>query len=331
MATRVVFRDKGVVGFESFEPEADLPSGSARVQAAVSLISTGTEGICLHRLFDPGTHWDQWVKYPHYPGYSMIGTVAELGPEVTGLEVGTRVAGRLNHKSETIAKASALVPVPDGVTDVEASWFALAKIGHQGFRASEQRLGDDVLVVGAGPIGQMALRWALAAGARRAVTLDPVPFRLDLADRGGATATICGTVDEAEDGVRQAFDGGLPNIVIDTTGHAAVFAGCLPLTADYGRVVILGDTGRPNEQRLTLDVIRRGLHIVGAHDMHEDARWNGGSVTRLFFDLVRRGRFPLDGLSTHAFAPSQAPEAYDLLTTKRNETMGVRFDWSLDR
>jgi threonine dehydrogenase-like Zn-dependent dehydrogenase len=97
--------------------------------------------------------------------------------------------------------------------------------------------------------------------------------------------------------------------------------------ADRGRLVILGDTGTPSEQRLTLDVIRRGIHIVGAHDSHDDGRWNLSTITDLFFDLVRRGRFSLAGLNTHAFLPEQCVEAYALVTERRAETMGVRFVW----
>jgi NADPH:quinone reductase-like Zn-dependent oxidoreductase len=55
------------------------------VEAARSLVSTGTEMICLQRNFAPSTHWDNWVKYPFYPGYSMAGRVVEAGEGVQGL------------------------------------------------------------------------------------------------------------------------------------------------------------------------------------------------------------------------------------------------------
>lgn len=326
MPNRVVFRDKGVVDFEVFE-SLPMVEGCVRVESTVSLISTGTEGICLHRLFEPGSHWDGWVKYPFYPGYSIVGQVTEVGPGAEKFSVGQRVVAKVPHASEVVAPTKWVVGIPDDVSDIDASWFALAKIGFQGWKASEQMLGDDVLIVGAGPIGQMAVRWAVAAGARRAVVMDTVPFRLDLAEAGGATATLCVSVFEAREAVLDAFGGRLPKIVVDTTGFAAVFAACLPLVQDFGRLVILGDTGKPTEQHLTLDVIRRGLRIVGAHDMHDTDRWHLETIDELFFDLLRRKRFNVEGLSTHAFAAADAARAYELLTTHRNETMGVRFEW----
>jgi hypothetical protein len=53
--------------------------GEVLIRAKKTLISTGTEGICLSRLFEAGSHWDRWVKYPFYPGYSMVGQVAAVG------------------------------------------------------------------------------------------------------------------------------------------------------------------------------------------------------------------------------------------------------------
>lgn len=327
MAKRIVFLDKGVVAFHDYEPGEVVPAGHVRVRATTSLISTGTEGICLHRLFEPGTHWDQWVKYPFGPGYSLVGVITEVGPEVEGFSVGQRVVARIQHRSESIAPVDVVYPIPDAISDADASWFALAKIAFMGWKASEIKLGDDVLIVGAGPIGQVALRWMATAGARRVVVIDPVPMRLEVAKRGGATRVIGLPVAEAGEAVRAALDGRLPQIVVDTTGHAPVFAAALPLVADRGRFVILGDTGTPSEQRLTPDVIRRGLHIVGAHDSHDDARWNLKPITELFFSLVASGRFSLDGLNTHTFPAAECAEAYDLLTERRAETLGVRFIW----
>jgi 2-desacetyl-2-hydroxyethyl bacteriochlorophyllide A dehydrogenase len=327
MAKRIVFLDKGVVAFHDYEPGAVVPASHVRVRATTSLISTGTEGICLHRLFEPDTHWDHWVKYPFGPGYSLVGVISEVGPEADGFAVGQRVVARIQHRSESIAPVEVVYPIPDSISDADAAWFALVKIAFMGWKASEVKLGDDVLIVGAGPIGQCALRWILAAGARRVVVIDPVPMRLEVARKGGATDTIGLPVAESEEALREALGGRLPQIVVDTTGHAAVFAAALPLVADRGRFVILGDTGTPSDQRLTSDVIRRGLHVVGAHDAHDDARWHLKSITELFFSLVATGRFSLDGLNTHTFPAEACAEAYDLLTERRAETMGVRFIW----
>lgn len=315
--------------------ELDLPvpaPGQVRVRTLCSLISTGTETICYARKFDPGTHWDMWVQYPFSPGYSTVGLVEALGDGVDGLQVGDRVVARTPHASHHNIAAAEVAKVTVPLPDEEVAWFALAKIAFVGVYAANLNLGARVVVVGAGPIGQMATRWCAAAGASDIVVVDFVEGRLLLAQAGGATATVKGGVGEHRDQIMAALGGNQPEVVIDSTGNAAAFADALRLVANFGKVVILGDTGAPATQTLTSDVITRGIHIVGAHDLHTRAntqRWdNDREIFRLYFRLVGTGRFPVGGMVTHRFRPQQAQEAYDFATDHREDSMGILFDWA---
>jgi 2-desacetyl-2-hydroxyethyl bacteriochlorophyllide A dehydrogenase len=326
-ARRVVFTGKQQASLETFSLPAPGPD-EVRVRVELSLMSTGTENIVFNRLFDPGTHWDQWVKYPFYPGYSAVGTVEEVGANVTGLKPGTRVAVRCGHQSHTNFPPERCHPIPASLPWEEAAWFALAKITFHGVLAADLRLGDRVLVIGAGPIGQMAVRWARAAGAQPIVVVDPVEGRLELARGGGATKTLSLPIAGAHDAILAAGGGKLPRVVIDSTGNAQVFAAALGCAEDYGTVVILGDTGSPANQFLSSDVIRRGLKIVGAHDGHNSERWNNQTITDLFFALASDGRFSAQGLTSHRFKPEDCAEAYATANRERAKTMGIVFQWA---
>jgi 2-desacetyl-2-hydroxyethyl bacteriochlorophyllide A dehydrogenase len=327
MPTRIVFTGKQQVQLEAFEPRS-LDAGRVRVRALYTLMSTGTENIVFNRLFDPGTHWDKWVQYPFEPGYCFVGVVEATGKSVTEFQPGQVVFGRLGHASHHVVPTERLFPVPYGIEPQQATWAGLAKIAAMGARAAAFSLGDSVLIIGAGPVGQMAVRWANAAGVERLIVVDPVQARLELAHRGGATALIAQPIGEAEQAVRAANGDDLPPCVVDSTGHAAVFSWALKLAARKGRVVLLGDTGMPDEQHLTADVITRGLTIIGAHDTHDDASWNAARIYRLFFQLLRTNRFELSGLNTHFFAPQACAQAYSVANTRRAETMGILFDWT---
>jgi len=324
---RVVFTGCRQVDLEEFTVE---PPGESEVlvRAATTLMSTGTENIVFNRLFDPGTHWDNWVKYPFYPGYCGVGIVEAAGAKVTEFAPGDRVAGRFSHRSHAVMPAEELVRIPEAISFPDAVWFALAKIAFHGARAADYRLGDSVLIIGAGPIGQMSTRWAAAAGAQSILVLDPVEQRLGLARAGGATAAIALPVSEARPAILEANQGRLPRVVIDSTGHAGVFAAALGLAEQYGTVVVLGDTGSPAQQKLTSDVIMRGLRIIGAHDGHNTEQWNNGSISALFLSLAATGRFPLAGLNKHEFAPEACRDAYRLANEDRANTMGILFRWS---
>ncbi len=325
-SSRLVFTGAGQVHYESFAVPAP-EAGQVRVRTERTLLSTGTETIVFNRSFDPGTHWDGWVKYPFYPGYAAVGIVTDVGEGSGAHKVGDRVVWRGHHQGHDVVGDAQCWAVPEGVAPTEAVWFALAKITAMGARAAKHRLGESVLVIGAGPIGQMAVRWAAATAPRKLLVVDPVAMRLKLALAGGATDVLDKSIETAKEDVRRLNGGELPDLVIDTTGNAGVFRQALGMARNHGRVLLLGDTGRPDGQHLTSDVVIRGIRIVGAHDSHEDASWNTTLITELLFALVRRSRFNLCGLNTHEFSPGQCVEAYRLASERRAETMGILFNW----
>ena len=320
--TRLVFPCQGQVRAERFAVPA-VAEGEVSVRSLLSLMSTGTENIILNGLYAAGSHWERLAKFPVYPGYSTIGVVTASRAEA--FQPGDMVALRAPHASHNVlAPNPYFVPVPAGLDPRDTAWFGLAKIAFHGARAGGCALGSKVMVIGAGPIGQMVLRWAAAAGAAQITVIDPAADRLEMARRGGATHTVAEPIDAV---VAAYAPGEKPEIVIDTTGNAQVFACALGIAADFGRVVVLGDTGFPGKQVLTSDVMRRGLTIVGAHDIHNNLTWNNHSISAHFFDLIQRARFPLSGLISHEFPGENAPDAYALVNARRAETMGVVFTW----
>lgn len=326
MERRIVFTGRNKVSLETFVP-CSVYEKQVKVRTLYSMISTGTETIVLQRKFEEGSHFDNWVKYPFFPGYALVGEVIETGPGVEALKTGELVVCRYGHASCHVVPENHCIPINSVIDPKQAPWFALAKIAAMGARVSGHTLGSSVLVIGAGPIGQMSLRWAVASGAEKVIVIDTFEKRLELALIGGATGVICSDVNRAKREIKDLNNGKLPSIVIDTTGNAGAFSGALEVCADFGTLVILGDTGTPTSQHLTKDVITRGIHIVGAHDGHENAEWNAESITRLFFSLVQRGKFKLEGLNTHYFSPEEYREAYDIAETKRGDTMGIIFNW----
>lgn len=320
----IVFQGKGHVEVLDFEL-GRLPPDQIHLKTRTSLISTGTEGICLNRLFDPGTHFDKWVKYPFKSGYCVVADVVDVGSEVTGFKVGDRVFTRVVHASEHYVSTERVSVIPEGISDEQAQWCALAMIGSMILHTGDIRLEDEVAVIGAGPVGQMALRWLLAAGCKTTIC-DMVPMRLDMASAAGAIEPLLGPVDDFGAHVERVF-GGKPRVVVDCTGFSSVFEKALAIPRHSGMVVLLGDTGTPANQHLTPDVLTRGVRVHGCHISHETKDWHEIKIHHRFFDLLSAGRFSVDGLNTHRFLPRDAVEAYQLTTERRTETMGVWFDW----
>jgi 2-desacetyl-2-hydroxyethyl bacteriochlorophyllide A dehydrogenase len=305
------------------------------LEATRSLVSTGTECICLGGEFEPDTGWSAWVKYPFRPGYSFVGRVIQVGPDVAGLKVGDRVTINGSHCQYLIATATNCQPIPDGVTDEQAAWGTLAYITQHGVRKAKLRLGDVVVVVGLGMLGQLVVQYARAAGAAEVIGIDMVPRRLEMAAAHGATATIARPAGEAREEIKRITGGRLPDVVFDMTGHPEAFTAALKLPRKFGKIVLVGDVARPSEQRMAHEFISRDLKLIGAYATNPPpaasdwaGHWTPGNMMQLFFTLLLRGQIAVDHLVTHRFDPRKAEEAYGLLTLRRAEAMGVIFDWT---
>lgn len=316
------------------EPVPALKPNQVLLRASRTLISTGTEGIVFGRLFAPETHWDSWVKYPFYPGYSFVGTVEEIGAGVTNVRVGERVAAAVSHREYAVCDAGALVPLPDGVSDEDGAWFHLAWIAQIGVRYAAHTLGDTSVVIGLGIIGQLVCQYLRLQGAREVIAIDTVPRRLELARAHGATQTLLMGAAEAKSAVMDLTGGRGADVVYDATGHPAVFAPALGLARRFGTLLLLGDAGDPSEQRLTTDVIGRGVRIIPAHDNFpppvstDHAFWSKPEMARLFLTYLQRGEMRVSDLVSDRFAPRAAPAAYHKIMTDRAAVMGVVFDWT---
>jgi 2-desacetyl-2-hydroxyethyl bacteriochlorophyllide A dehydrogenase len=316
------------------EPVPELGPRQLLVASSRTLISLGTELICLQRNFDPGTHWDRWVKYPFYPGYCNVGRVVGVGEEVRAFRPGDRVATRGAHRQFFVLEATRAFSVPEGLTDEEAAWFGLGGIVQTGVRRAEHELGDAVAVIGLGPLGQLVVQYARVAGAREVIAIDTCSDRLDLAAQHGATQWVHGRAEDAVEAVSGFTEGRLADVVYDVTGHPPAFPGALQQARRFGKVILLGDAGRPGEQRLTPDVVTRGLQIRGAHDSHppaastDHAYWSHARMAALFFTYLERQQLQVANLITHRYSPSYAPQAYASLAADRSSALGVVFDWS---
>lgn len=331
MPKRIIFPEKGQVALVDFELPEPGPL-DLKVRTLYSLMSIGTETTVLHQRYAPGTHFARMFSFPQLKtGVLAVGEIERLGSSVAGLAVGDRVFMRMAHGSHQVLPAERCSRVPEGIDLPSACWCGLAKTAFRAAWAGGFALGGHVLVIGAGPVGQMTVRWASAAGMKSIVAVDFSEFRLAHASRGGATSTICGELIQNLEEIRAMNDGEGPSLVIDTTGNPAVFRDALSAAAKFGKVILLGDTGFPEKQCLSADVMTKGLTIQAVHDSQDRDGWTQRRIDDLFFNRVQDGRFDLSGLMTHRFSPEECAQAYALAEQQREQVMGILFDWSAEK
>ncbi len=327
MPRRIVFPAKGRVALEEFSLP-DLGPGDVQVRTLYSLMSIGTETIILHQKYAPDSHFARMFSFPQLKtGVQAVGEIEQLGEEVSEFAVGDRVFMRQANGSHQVLPAERCSPIPAGIDLQSACWCGLAKTAFRAAWAGRFQLGGHALVIGAGPVGQMAIRWAKVAGLEAIVVVDLSAFRLEHALRGGATQTLSGDVVQHLATIKEMNEGKGPALVIDTTGNPAVFQSALSVAAMFGKVVLLGDTGFPGKQCLTSDVMTKGLTIQATHDSQDRDGWTQRRIDSLFFTSVQEGRFDLAGLITHEFSPEECAAAYTLAERQREQAMGILFDW----
>ena len=171
MSFRIVFT--GVR--QAILQETKLPAltpDSLLLRSRASRISTGTELTAFGHSFERGTHWESWVKYPFLPGYATVAQIEKVGKNIRSAKVGDRVVVRAPHASHHVVKKTQITVVPDTISDEEAVWFAMAKIAFAGLLAADLQVGARVAVIGAGPLGQMVVRWAATSAASEIVVID---------------------------------------------------------------------------------------------------------------------------------------------------------------
>jgi 2-desacetyl-2-hydroxyethyl bacteriochlorophyllide A dehydrogenase len=328
MPTRIIFPEKARVAFESFELPR-LSDDQVRVRTHYSLMSIGTETIILNQKYDADTHFAKMFSFPQLKtGVQAVGEVEEIGSGVKDIKAGALIFMREAHGSHQVLCASGCSLLPADINLKQACWSGLAKTAFRGAWAGDFKNASHVLIIGAGPVGQMCVRWASQANLQSLTVVDVSAKRLQHAKRGGAMQLIENDIAAAISELQLINHGKGADVVIDTTGNAEVFRYALRAAGQFAKVILLGDTGYPSRQCLTSDAMTKGLTIQATHDSHDRDGWTQRKIDQHFFKLVMDGRFDLSKLITHEFKPEQCTQAYALVDQHREETMGVLFDWS---
>lgn len=210
------------------------------------------------------------TPFPFVLGRDLAGTVAALGPRVTGFSVGQRVwcnslghGGRQGSFAQYAAvPADRLYPIPDGVDPAQAvalghtaatAWLGL-------FRHAQVRLGQTIYVGGgAGNVGDAAVRLAAAAGAR--VLASATGGGLDRCRSAGAKVVLDYRDPEITEQIRAAAPDGL-DVHWDTSGHHD-FDATVGLMARGGRILLTAAGPKPRADLAVGAVYTHDVSLLG--------------------------------------------------------------------
>jgi len=148
--------------------------------------------------------------------------------------------------------------LPDGISDDKAVFLSdIFPTGYFGAENADIEPGDTVAIWGCGPVGQFAIRSAFMLGAERVIAIDRVPYRLRMAEDGGAETLNTNEVDDVVETLKQLTGGMGPDRCIDAVGMEA-YGHNFMYAVDRAKQMVRMQTDRPIVLRQAIQACRKG-------------------------------------------------------------------------
>ena len=324
-------------------PMEEPPVGSdqVRVRTIYSGISAGTE-LTAYRGSNPylTKKWDEDLRVFvegegssfDYPvegwGYEEVGRVAEVGADVTGVEVGDVVFGTWGHKSSALLSGAYAAQriLPEGADPIIGVFSHIGAIALNAVLDAGIHVGETVAVFGQGVPGQIVAQLARLNGGE-VIAIDALPARLQLSEKLGAAHTVPVAAGSSAALEVKALTGGRgADVSIEITGVYAALHEAIKATAYNSKVIcsgffqgggtalVLGEEFHHNRIDVVCSQIS-GVHPSLSH------RWDELRLQRTVIELAAAGRLDLASLVSHRMPVEQAPEAFELLDTRPEEAV----------
>jgi L-iditol 2-dehydrogenase len=160
-----------------------------------------------------------------------------------------------------------LHPLPDDLSDDAGALLEPLGVAIHAIGLSHVHVGDHVLVVGAGPIGALAMQVARRSGAARVFASEPLAHRQETARRSGADNAW--SPDETPAAIRDATNGLGVDVVVEVAGTDAGITAAVECARPGGRVALGGIPATPRSSFPAAEARRKGLTFVMVRRMHE--------------------------------------------------------------
>ncbi len=310
--------------------EVDIPQIGPH-EILVKMKRVGVCGSDIHFYLE-GRIGSFVVKEPLILGHECSGEVAEVGNEVTQLEAGQRVVvepgfvcgkcqycreGRYNLCREVQfygappyhgafaeyvpAPEQNVYSIPENMSYEEGAMIEPLAVGMMAAEMGKVTVHDTVAVLGAGPIGQMALQAAKTRGALDVYVTDIVDYRLAYAEKYGARAVMNATKEDVISRIMEVTDNEGVDAVIEASGASAAILQSLDITKPGGRIVLVGYPNKDIPLPLT-KVISNELNLSGIHRY--------ANVFPTAIRAVSSGKATVEPFVTHRFSFDKILEGF---------------------
>ena len=268
--------------------EKDMP----KAQQGEALLKVLYCGICGADVASY-TGNQPFTTYPRIPGHEFSAQIVEISENSKGLKVGDIVTcnpyfncgecyackrGIVNacHDNQTMGvqrdgsfQEYITMPVEriidgKGLTAKELALIEPFSISCHALSRAEVKSGDNLLIMGAGPIGLFALMKAKAMGARVLIA-DMLPSRLNLAKEYGADCTVHVKTTDLHTACDAFTNGNGFDVCVEACGAPETFLSCISEAAHGANIILIGN-GKRETTFVHSVILKKELNIFGSRN-----------------------------------------------------------------
>lgn len=284
-----------------------------------------------------------FTTYPRIPGHEFSAEIAEIGENERGLKVGEIVTANpyfncgecysckrgfvnccVDNQTMGVQRDGSFceyvaMPIERIIRSrgLSAKELALAEpftISYHALHRTEIKETDNVLIVGAGPIGLFALLTAKAMGAKVYVA-DVLDGRLQLAKELGADGVINSAAQDISEETRRITGGNGFDVCVEACGLSETFLACIDCAAFAGNIILIGN-GKRDTTFLHSILLKKELNVFGSRN----------SYTKDFqhvIELIADGKVDVMKLVSAVYPMSRADEAFKALANNKGDLAKV--------
>jgi 2-desacetyl-2-hydroxyethyl bacteriochlorophyllide A dehydrogenase len=283
-----------------------------QIAADEVLVRVAYCGVCTSEL-------DMWTGeagdvFPRRPGHEVSGVVEAAGAQATQFKPGDRVGVWATSRgfSEYVAvKAEYCLPAGDVPLDLALAEPLACAVNT--VELANISLADDVVIVGAGFMGNLVQKLAQLQGPRHVIVADTRDDALERARKLGATHTVNVKSQSLPEIVKELTGGRGADVSFEVTGAQAPLLLLGDVTRMSGKLAIVGYHQGGRREIPLAQWNWMAFQVINAHFREVPTIMRG---MRIGMRLLTAGRLSLDGLVTHRFALPEIDNAFAIAHAK---------------
>ena len=177
-------------------------------------------------------------------------------------------------------------------------------ISYHALHRAEVKPGDNVLIVGAGPIGLFALIAAKAQGAK-VYSADILPGRLEKALHFGADGVINSKEKDIREEAMRITGGNGFDVCVEACGQSVTFLSCIDCAAFAANIILIGN-GKKETTFLHSVLLKKELNVFGSRNSYP-------RDFRAVIDLIASGEVNVLDMVSDIYPIERADEAFKAL------------------